>query len=103
MESFTEKEKIGDIMPTSFEKKQATPSPKKITTILMWALTGFMLVSALVFFPSLASGGMFLFACVSIPLEPVQGFLRSRGVKGWVKAVLLIILFIVCIKLYDMR
>lgn len=90
-------------MPTSFEEKTASTLPQKIKTIIMWALTAFMLASALVFFPSLASGGMFLFACISAPLEKVQSFLRSRGVKGWVKSIVLIVLFVICIWLYDMR
>ena len=90
-------------IPTSFEKKPASSSLQKTTDILMWALTAFMFGSAIVFLPSFASGAMFLFSCISVPLEPVQSFLSSKGVKGWIKTIFLVILFVICIKLYGMR
>lgn len=90
-------------IPTSFEKKFVSSKNQKIVNVLMWVLTVFMFGSALVFFPSMASGGMFLFACISIPLEKIQIFFRTKGIKGWVKAIILIILFVICINLYKIR
>lgn len=90
-------------MPTSFNQKKEPDWLQKIKTALMWALTAFMFGSALAFFPSLSSGAMFLFACISAPLEQVQSFLRSKGIRGWIKAILLAVLFVVCIKLYEIR
>lgn len=66
-------------MPTSFEQKKEPDWLLKLKSALMWALTAFMFVSALVFSPSFASGAMFLFSCISVPLEQVQSFLHSRG------------------------
>ena len=90
-------------MTTSFNQKKEPDWLLKLKNALMWALTAFMFVSALAFFPSFASGAMFIFACISVPLEKVQIFLHSRGIKGWVKAVLFSVLFVVCIKLYEIR
>lgn len=90
-------------MPISFESQKGPDWLQKVKNALMWALTLFMFGSALVFFPSMASGGMFLFACISIPLEKIQIFLRTKGIKGWVKAIILIILFVICINLYKIR
>lgn len=61
--------------------------------ILIWVLTLFMFVSAIVFIPSAASVILLLFAAIVVPLEPVQAFWRSKGLTRILKVVLLCVLF----------
>lgn len=62
-------------------------------TILLWALTLFMFVSAILFIPSAASVIMLLFAAVAVPLEPVREFWKEKGLTRLLKIVLLCVLF----------
>ena len=61
---------------------------------IMWVLTVFMFLSALVFFPSVASVFMLLFCVFSVPISKVQEFWASLGLKKVLKAVLLSVIFI---------
>lgn len=72
---------------------------KQIKNILMWVLSVFMLISAVVFFPSAASIMMLLFAVVAVPIPKLCAFLSSRGLNSWKKPLLLITLLIVSVML----
>lgn len=67
-------------------------------TILLWALTLFMLSSAIFFIPSAASVLMLLFAAICAPHPRAVEFWNSRGLTGGLKAVLLLVLFALCVK-----
>lgn len=61
--------------------------------VLMWVLTGFMLIIALAYFPSVCSILLFCFVLVSIPIDVIQEVWRTVKIKGVIKGVLLIVLF----------
>lgn len=63
--------------------------------IILWVLTGFMFLSAFVFFPSAASILMFVFCVFSIPIEKIQEFWRGKGLNKILKTTLLCVLFVV--------
>lgn len=70
-------------------------SHKKDTTkILLWVLTGFMLLSALVFFPSVASILMLVFCAFSIPVSQVQDLWKKLGLNKILRTALLCVLFV---------
>lgn len=58
-----------------------------------------MAISALVYFPSIASVIMLLFSFISAPIKQVQDFWRSKKLFGIAKGVLLVVLFFVSIGL----
>lgn len=60
----------------------------------MWILSGFLFLSALIFFPSWASVIMLVAAIIAVPHEKVASFLASRGLKGAVKGVLLAVMVV---------
>ncbi len=66
---------------------------------LLWLLTLFMFASAIFFIPSAASVLLLLFAAICAPHPRVVAFWRSKGLNGWVKAVLLAVLFALCVKM----
>lgn len=68
--------------------------PKNKTSIIMWVLAGFMALSGIVYFPSVASVIMFAFAMVAAPIGPWQEFLSGVGLRGWIKGVVLCAAFI---------
>lgn len=72
---------------------------KKAKNILLWALTVFMLLAALVYMPSAASVLMLLFAAVAIPIPKVQEFWRSKRIAGPLKAAALCVLFVVSVSM----
>ena len=65
--------------------------------IVLWVLTIFMIISALVYFPSVASIIMLLFAAIAIPLEPVRNFWKEKRLFGLTKGILLTVLFFVSV------
>ena len=58
-----------------------------------------MAISALVYFPSIASIIMLLFSFISAPIKQVQDFWKSKKLFGITKGVLLVVLFFVSIGL----
>lgn len=68
---------------------------RNTTNIILWVVSAFMLISAVAFFPSATSIIMLLFAVIAAPIPPIQDFLSSRGLRGWVKPTLLVVLFFV--------
>lgn len=61
--------------------------------IFPWVVSIILFVVSLSFFPSWA-GGIFLIAgLISLPIEKVREFLASRGLKGAVKWVLIVVMF----------
>lgn len=61
--------------------------------IFPWVVSIILFVFSLSFFPSWA-GGIFLIAgLISLPIEKVREFLASRGLKGAVKWVLIVVMF----------
>ena len=65
--------------------------------IILWVLSAFMLISAIAFFPSASSIIMLLFAVIAAPIPVIQQFLSGKGLRGWVKPVLLVVLFAVSV------
>lgn len=61
---------------------------------IMWALTVFMGLSCIVFFPSIASIIMLIFAVIAVPIAPWQEFLHGVGLRGWLKGVVLCTAFV---------
>lgn len=72
---------------------------KNTKNIFLWVLTGFMAISALVYFPSIASIIMLLFSFISAPIKQIQDFWRSKKLSGITKGILLTVLFFVSIGL----
>lgn len=66
---------------------------------LMWLLTGFVFLSAIFFIPSSASVIMLVFAAICAPEPRVVEFWESKGLTGPMKAVLLVVLFALCVYL----
>lgn len=61
--------------------------------IFPWVVSIILFVFALSFFPSWA-GGIFLIAgLISLPIEKVREFFASRGLKGAVKWILIVVMF----------
>ena len=69
----------------------------KASTTLLWILTIFMILSAWVYFPSVASIIMLLFSAIAIPLEPVRNFWKAKKLQGITKGILLGVLFFVAV------
>lgn len=67
---------------------------RAIKTFVLWVLTVFMVVSAIIFFPSVASIIMLAFAVIAAPIEPWQEFLSDVGFYGWLKGIALCAAFI---------
>lgn len=67
---------------------------KKTTRIIMWVLTGFMGLSGILFFPSIAAIIMILFAIIAAPIGAWQEKLSSFGLHGLVKAAVLCAAFL---------
>ena len=61
---------------------------------IMWILTGFMGLSAIVFFPSVASVIMLAFAVMAAPIESWQELLSGWGLRGWLKGLVLCAVFL---------
>lgn len=73
------------------------PRKKGTGKIILWILTVFMFLSALVFFPSVASIIMLVFCAFAIPIPKVQEFWRGLGLNKILKTALLCVLFIVSV------
>lgn len=76
---------------------------KQLLNMFLWILAVFMLISARVGFPSIASLVMFIFAIVAAPIPPIQKWLKSKGIWGWKKTTLLVALFIMMIPLINVH
>ena len=65
--------------------------------VFMWcvAITG--LIFGLVFLPSFASILFLLVAVIAAPIPKVKQFFESKGLRGWIKAALLVVVFTVAI------
>lgn len=68
---------------------------KKIGNLLLWFLSGFMAIAALVYMPSLTSGILLLCAVIAAPVKPLQELLASQKIRGAAKGGLLAVLFLV--------
>lgn len=79
------------------EKDTKSWRKSRFYTAVMWMLTVFMFLSALVFIPSAASVVMLLFVLVAIPIERVQQFLASKKLTGSVQMVVLLVLFVLAV------
>lgn len=87
-------------MPLKMETPQGGSTLERIKKVALWALTIFMFASGVVFIPSAASVTMILFACISAPIPSVQKFWASKKLTGWLKFLLLVILFALSVHLY---
>jgi len=63
-------------------------------TKALWVFSIFLVISAFVFFPSVASLLMLLAAVAAIPISKMQLFFAQRGLKGPVKVVFIVVLFV---------
>lgn len=72
---------------------------KNTKNIFLWGLTGFMTISALIYFPSIASITMLLFSFILAPIKQVQDFWKSKKLFGITKGILLVVLFFVSVGL----
>lgn len=68
-------------------------SPRK-RHIFMWVLTIFMVLVAIVYFPSITSIIAVVFVLIAIPIEPLQDFFADHGLRGVVKGLVLCAAFI---------
>jgi len=67
---------------------------KNRKTITMWVLSVFMALVSLAYFPSITSALAILFVVIALPVKPLQEFLTSNGLRGWIKAVVLCAVFL---------
>lgn len=67
---------------------------KRTKKFIMWALTIFMLVSSIVFAPSIASVIMLAFVIVAAPIDSWQEVLSGVGIRGWMKGIVLCVAFV---------
>ncbi len=73
---------------------------KKVNkNVIMWILSVFMLIAALIYLPSFASIIMFVFAVIAAPIPKLQQFFENKGLRGMKKGVLLVVLFFVALAL----
>lgn len=88
-------------MPTKMEDPKKTDLIPIIEMVFMWALSSFMFVAGIVFFPSVSSVCLFLFTLIAVPCKPIQDFLESRHIKGIIKAIILVALFTLSVVFYS--
>ncbi len=62
--------------------------------ILMWALTIFMGITVIAFFPSISSIIALIFVAIAAPIGPLQKFLSERGLRGFTKGAVLCVAFV---------
>lgn len=67
---------------------------KKAGKIFSWVITIFMLLAAFVYFPSIASVFMLLFAVLALPVRSIQDFWTGKHVTGVFRTVILVVLFL---------
>lgn len=67
---------------------------KALKSVLMWFITIFMALTAVVYFPSVTSILAMLFAVIAAPIKPLQEFYRGRGLRGGAKAAVLCAAFV---------
>lgn len=72
---------------------------KKAKDILLWVLTVFMLLAALVYMPSFSSLLMILFAVIALPVQKVKEFWASKRISGALKAGILCALFVISVSM----
>jgi len=65
--------------------------------IVMWALTLFMGLLGISYFPSFASVCAIAFIAFAVPIEPIQDFWYFHDVEGWKKGIILVALCIISI------
>lgn len=63
--------------------------------VILWALAAIVAFLGILFMPSASSILFILFAVLIAPIAPIQDFLKSKGFRGWVKPVLLFVIFCV--------
>lgn len=68
---------------------------KKTISIIQWVLAVSMALIGIAFMPSFASLFAFLFAVICVPIRPLQAQLKKIKVAGLIKAVVLVVLFVV--------
>lgn len=67
----------------------------KIKNILLWILSIFLLLGAIVYFPSVSSILFVIGALLSFPINPLRKYIDSIGIRGRTKGIIIAILFIV--------
>lgn len=80
-------------MPVKMEDPKKPELIPIIEMVFMWALSSFMFVAGIAFFPSLSSLFLFIFTLFSVPCKPIQNFFESKQIKGIIKAIILVALF----------
>ena len=88
-------------MPTKIGNPKNAGPITILKTVALWAITLFMFISGVLFIPSAASVTMILFACISAPIPSVQEFWVSKKLTGWLKFLLLVVLFALSVYLFE--
>lgn len=70
---------------------------KKAKIIVMWALSVFMILVSLTYFPSATSIIAIVFAVIAAPIKKWQEILSGIGLRGWIKGVVLCAAFVVAV------
>lgn len=63
--------------------------------IALWALAVFLVLAAIVYFPSWTSLLMIIAAAIALPVRQVKDFFTSKGLKGPIKGVIIALLFFI--------
>ncbi len=66
----------------------------KTKNTILWILTGFMSLVAVIYFPSVTSVLSIIFVAICAPIEQLQTFWKSKKLHGITKAALLTVLFL---------
>lgn len=92
-------------MPVRLDKPDKPGDSKNkliplVELVFLWVLTIFMLLAGLAFFPSISSVCLFAFVAVCVPIGKVQAFWEKLQVKGTIKAMVLVVLFVLSVLVF---
>lgn len=67
---------------------------EKGKTVFLWIVSVFLVLCTIVYFPSWACILFLVGAVIALPVQPLREFLHSKGVRGVLKGVLILALFL---------
>ena len=79
-----------------FSDRKRSPI-SRLSSALLWVLSAFLLLVAIVFFPSLTSLLLLLCVALIIPIQKWQGFLRQFTPNRWIKPIAAVLLVFMAI------
>lgn len=90
--------KLSDLVESEKKKQQEelirqnNAKKQKIINIVRWVIAGFMVISALTFFPSFTSIIMIVVALIATPISQIQDMIPLKGIaKGGIAALLFVV------------